>query len=109
MHVLAIVLLLALATMIVARLVEQFVPPLTRYSTLTACGLGVLGAYLADFDAFAGWSIPVREAWIGTVLTGLFIGGLAHVWREAMEMLHGFARKSNDEAEVIEKSHLKAA
>ena len=109
MHVLAIVLLLALATMVVARWFEQIVPPLTSFDALTACGLGVLGAYLADFDAFAGWNIPVREAWIGTVLTGLFIGGLAHVWREAMGMLHGVARKSNDEAEVIEQSHLKAA
>jgi hypothetical protein len=103
-HVLALSLSLGLAVLFVGRWVARMLPEaLSRFEGMSMMALGILAAWLADFDAWAAWDVPVREHWIGIVLTGLAIGGLASVWGELMGFVHGFARKSNDEAEVIER------
>lgn len=110
MHVFAIVLLLALGVMLIGRWVDDFVPILRRLTMLTAVVLGVLSAWLADFDVWAQWSVPVREHWIGIVLTGVLVGGLAHAWHVVLGFVSGMTRKTNDEAEALERTQtLKAA
>ena len=104
MHVLALFLSLGLAVLFVGRWVNRFLPEAIRgFDGLTTMVLGILVAWLADFDAWAAWDVPVREHWVGIGLTGLGIGGLAAVWGELIGYVHGIARKSNDEAEVIER------
>ena len=104
MHVLALSLSLGLAVLFVGRWVTGFLPEaLRRFDGMATMALGVLVAWLADFNAWSAWGIPAREHWVGIVLTGLGIGGLASVWGELMGFVHGIARKSNDEAEVIER------
>ena len=104
MHVLALSLSLGLAVLFVGRWATRFLPEaLSRFDGLAMMVFGVLFAWLADFDAWSAWGIPTREQWVGIVLTGLGIGGLASVWGELLGYVHGVARKSNDEAEVIER------
>ena len=104
MHVLALFLSLGLAVLLVGRLVNRFLPDtIGAFDGLTAMVMGVLVAWLADFDVWSAWDVPVREHWVGIVLTGLGIAGLAAVWGELIGFVHGVARKSNDEAEVIER------
>lgn len=104
MHVLALSLSLGLAVLFMARWVTNLLPGAIRgVDGLAMMVLGVLAAWLADFDAWAAWGVPVREHWVGIALTGLAIGGLASVWGELLGFVHGIARKSNDEAEVIER------
>jgi len=103
-HVLALSLSLGLAVLFVARWTSRLLPASLRgFDGLTTMAVGILVAWLADFNAWAAWGVPVREAWIGIVLTGLGIGGLATVWGELLGFVHGVARKSNDEAEVLER------
>ena len=73
------------------------------FDGLATMVVGILLAWLADFDVWSAWGVPVREHWVGIVLTGLGIGGLAAVWGELLGFFHGITRKSNDEAEVIER------
>ena len=111
MHVLALSLSLGLAVLFVGRLVTRVLPDaVSRFEGLGLMVVGVLFAWLADFDAWSAWGVPVREHWIGIALTGLGIAGVAAVWGELLGFVHGVARKSNDEAEVIERDRgLRAA
>jgi len=109
-HVFAIVLLLALGVMLIGRWVDEFVPRLRRFTTFTMVALGVLTAWFADFDVWEQWAVPVREHWIGIVLTGVLLGGLAHAWHVVLGIVSGMTRKTNDEAEALERTQtLKAA
>lgn len=104
MHVLALSLSLGLAVLFLGRWITRFLPEALRdLDGLAMMTVGILVAWLADFDAWTAWGIPVREPWVGIVLTGLGIGGLALVWGELLGVIHGQARKSNDEAELLER------
>jgi intracellular septation protein A len=109
-HVFAIVLMLALGVMLIGRWVDELVPILRRFTMFTVVVLGVLTAWFADFDVWEQWAVPVRENWIGVVLTGALLGGLAHAWHVVLGFVSGVTRKTNDEAEALERSQtLKAA
>lgn len=104
MHIFALSLSLGLVALLVGRWVTRMLPEaIQRFEGVAFMALGLLLAWLADFNVWNAWSVQVREHWVGIVLTGLGIGGLAMVWGELMGFVHGIARKSNDEAEVIER------
>jgi len=60
-------------------LVDQFAG-MDRIRTLLTFTLGILAAVALDYSLFRGFGITVREAWMGTVGTGLVIGSLAGAW-----------------------------
>lgn len=104
MHVLALSLSLGLAVLFAGRWITRVLPDALRgLDGLAMMAVGILVAWLADFDVWSAWGVPVREPWIGIVLTGLGIGGLAAVWGALLDFVHGMARKSNDEADVLER------
>lgn len=71
---------------------------------LAAIIVGIGLAWLADFNVWELWGLPVREDWIGVTLTGLMLSGFAHFWRDVLGLFSGLVRKYNDEAAVLEKS-----
>jgi len=111
MYVFATAALLGLGVMAFARCVDRYVGGYTHdHSAFVGAVLGVLAAWLADFDVFSHWGVAMREHWIGIVLTGLALGGLAQLCHGVTDMVTGFVRKTNDEADALEKGHgLKAA
>ncbi len=80
MYEFAVVTLLGLVALKVTDLVLENVPGLDRIRTLFIFALGILFAIALDFSLFDGYGIPVREAWMGTVGTGLVIGSLSSAW-----------------------------
>lgn len=76
---------------------------------LVAVGAGIGLAWLANFDMWAQWGVPVRDSSIGVTLTGLALGGVASFWHELLGLLTGLHRKYEDEAEVIEHTELRRA
>jgi protein-S-isoprenylcysteine O-methyltransferase Ste14 len=102
MYVFAIAALLGLGVMALAHCARRYLEQAPEYRSLTVVIFGLLGAWLADFDVFARWGVPVRKHWIGVVLTGLAIAGLAHAWHELLGVFSGLVRKTNDEAEALE-------
>jgi hypothetical protein len=75
--------------------------------SLVAVGAGIGLAWLADFDMWAQWNIPVRAGWIGTTLTGLALGGVAYFFHEVLGFFTGLHRKMDDEAIVLEHSEMR--
>ncbi|MEX0832610.1 MAG: hypothetical protein WD757_08455 [Actinomycetota bacterium] len=98
--------------LIVAKLVDLVrhttgVTPSTRLALAVVAGLGL--AWALDYSMFAGWGITFRELWMGTVATGLAIGGLAALWHEVLDAFSSYARRSHDEATEIESRIPRAA
>lgn len=87
MYHFAVVALLGLATFAVVRLVEDLMPDMVRFRSLLTFVLGVAAAFALDYSMFRGFSIHVREAWLGTAATGLVIGAMAWVWRAVLGYL----------------------
>ncbi len=80
MHEFAVVALLGLVALKVTDLVVDNAPGLDRIRTLFTFTLAVVFAIAIDFSLFDGYGITVREAWMGTVGTGLVIGALSSAW-----------------------------
>ena len=80
MYEFAVVTLLGLVTLKVTDLVLENVPGLDRIRTLFTFALGVVLAIALDYSIFEGFGVQVREAWMGTVGTGLVVGSLASAW-----------------------------
>lgn len=80
MYEFAVVALFGLVALKVTDLLVDAVPGLDRIRTLATFTLAVLLAVALDYSLFAGFGIEVREAWMGTVGTGLVIGSLAGAW-----------------------------
>ena len=96
MYHFAVAALLALATLKVVDLLEGLMPAVSRRRSLLTFALAIAVAVALDFSMFAGYSIPVRETWMGTWGTGLIIGSLATVW----QALFGFLGASGRETPV---------
>jgi hypothetical protein len=80
MYEFAVVTLLGLVALKVTDLVIENVPGLDRIRTLFSFTLAVLFAIALDYSVFEGFGVEVREAWMGTIGTGLVIGSLASAW-----------------------------
>jgi hypothetical protein len=80
MYEFAAVALLGLATLKVVDLLSELVPGIAKVRTLTTFALAVATVLALDYSIFSGFGIAVRDAWIGTVVTGLIIGSLAAAW-----------------------------
>jgi glutamate synthase domain-containing protein 1 len=87
MYEFAVIALLGLAVLKVAELVEEFVPGLVRFHTFLTFLLGITAVVAADYSIFAGYHIPLREAWMGTWATGLIVGSIASAWRVLLGFL----------------------
>ena len=80
MYEFAVVTLLGLVALKVTDLVIENVPGLDRIRTLFSFALAIVLALALDYSVFEGFGVSVREAWMGTVGTGLVIGSLASAW-----------------------------
>ena len=80
MYEFAVVTLLGLVALKVKDLVIETVPGLDRIRTLFTFALGIAMTLALDYSVFEGFGVAVREAWMGTVGTGLVIGSLAAAW-----------------------------
>ena len=80
MYEFAVVTLFGLVALKVTDLVVDLAPGLDRIRTLLTFTLAVVVAVALDYSLFEGFGITVREAWMGTVGTGLVIGSLAGAW-----------------------------
>ena len=87
MYEFAVVTLLGLVALKVTDLVVEVVPGLDKIRTLLTFTLAVVVAVALDFSLFRGFGISVREAWMGTVGTGLVIGSLAGAWASVLGWL----------------------
>lgn len=92
MYEFAVVALLGLATLKVADLLSELVPAISRFRTLATMALGILAVAALDYSVFAGFGVEVRDAWYGSVFTGLIVGSLAPVWAAAIAWLGGAGR-----------------
>jgi hypothetical protein len=100
--------LMGLAVLAVAKVADRYLSLAAEIWAFIMLGLGVGAAWLVDFNLFATWALPVRNAAIGVTLTGLAIGGVAYFWREILDFFGGLYRKYADEAASMEKSeHLR--
>lgn len=98
--------------LLVAKLVDlaghmRSLTPATRLALTMLAGLGL--AWALDYSMFAGWGIHFREAYMGTVGTGLVIGAFAAVWHEGLDLLSSIARRQHDQATEIETRIPRAA
>lgn len=105
MYIFAVVLLLGLAVMAVTMLFERFLRIADELMVGIALLLGIGTAWLADFSLFASWGVVLREEWIAIVLTGLVLGGVAHILYEVIGLIAGVHRKYVDEVVEFEKTH----
>ena len=80
MYEFAVVTLLGLVALKVTDLLVDNAPGLDRIRTLLTFSLAIVFAIALDFSMFEGYGIAVREAWMGTVATGLVIGSLSSAW-----------------------------
>jgi hypothetical protein len=80
MYEFAVVTLLGLVALKVTDLVIENVPTFDRIRTLFTFTLGIAMTLALDYSIFEGFGVTVREAWMGTVGTGLVVGSLAAAW-----------------------------
>ena len=110
MYVFAIAALFGLGVMTLASFADRYLSVERDYHAMVVVALGMVGAWVADFNLFARYNVPVRSHWIGVIVTGLAIAGLARAWHEVLGFFSGLTRKTNDEAAAIERGgSLKAA
>ncbi len=87
MYTFAVTLLLGLALFKIVDLVEDLVPGLAKLHNALTVALGVVGVVALDYSLFEGFGVDVREAWMGTLLTGIVVAGTSSVWRTALHWL----------------------
>ncbi|MEA2844353.1 MAG: hypothetical protein QOJ69_2024 [Actinomycetota bacterium] len=80
MYHFAVVALLGLAILKIADVLVDLVPSLGKTRTLLTFVLAIATTVVLDYSLFAGFGIGLREAWMGTVATGLVAGSLATAW-----------------------------
>ena len=107
MYEFAVVALLGLATLKVVDLLTELVPGIARVRTLATFALAVVAVVALDYSVFSGFGIPVREDWMGTVLTGLIVGSLAGAWQAVLAYLGG-SEVHNGEGRRTERPRIAA-
>ncbi|MFN2504574.1 MAG: hypothetical protein ABR540_10170 [Acidimicrobiales bacterium] len=87
MYEFAVLALLGLATLKVVDLVTELAPGIVRVRTLATFVLALVAIVALDHSMFSSFGVTVREAWVGTVLTGLVVGSLAGAWQAVLGYL----------------------
>lgn len=97
MYTLAVALLLGLALFKIVDAVEDLVPGLARFHSLVTLAIAVVGALVIDYSVFEAFGVTLRQAWMGTVLTGVAVAGTTSIWRA---LLHWLGSSEGEEPEV---------
>ncbi len=88
MYEFATVVLLGLGVLGVTNLIVGLLPDSARFRTLFMFVLAVAGVVALDYSVLAGFGIDIREASMGTWVTGLIVGSLAMAWQTVLAWLH---------------------
>ena len=81
MYDFAIVALLALATLKLVDFLADSIPQLRNLRTLLTFVIGVGATVLIDYSVFSGFGITIRNATVGTWVTGFIVAGMTVPWR----------------------------
>jgi hypothetical protein len=81
MYDFAIVALLALATVKLVDFLTDAVGQLRPFRSLMTFVLAVGGTVLLDYSVFGAWGIDIRDATVGTWVTGFCVAGMTVPWR----------------------------
>jgi hypothetical protein len=93
MYDFAIVALLALATLKLVDFLTDSIPQLRNLRTLLTFVIGVGATVLIDYSVFSGFGITIRNATVGTWVTGFIVAGMTVPWRALFAYLtHDRAR-----------------
>ncbi len=84
MYQFATVALLGLVVLTLTDLLVELVPPVARFRRLATFVLGVTAVVVLDYSVLAGFDISVRDAEMGTWVTGLIVGSLAFAWQAVL-------------------------
>ena len=87
MYTFAVTVLLGLALLKVVDVIVGLAPGLARLRGAVTVGLAVAGAFAVDYSLFEGFGVDLREAWAGTLLTGLVVAGTTSLWRAVLVWL----------------------
>lgn len=87
MYQFAVVALLGLAVLKVVDMIEDLVPGLARFRAVATFAVAVAAVVALDYSVFAGFGVSLRDATIGTWVTGLIVGSLASAWQAALGWL----------------------
>jgi hypothetical protein len=106
MYVFAIAALLGLGILALAMIAERYVLSSERreWWMVLLVALGIVAAWVTEFNMWGLWGVAVRADWIGITLTGLALAGLAVAWYEVLRLLTGLERKLHGEAATLEKA-----
>src|SRR4051794_7530133 len=81
MYEFAIVALLALATLKLVDFLTDAVAQLRPMRSLLTFVVAIAGVLLLDYSVFAGWGVEIRNAAVGTWITGFVVAGMTVPWR----------------------------
>jgi hypothetical protein len=87
MYHFAVIALLALATVKVVDFLTDNVGALERFRSLLAFVVAIGSVWALDYSIFAGFGIAVRDAAVGTWVTGFLVAGMTVPWRAAFAWL----------------------
>ena len=107
MYQFAVVALLGLAVLKVVDLIEELVPGLARFRAVATFVVAVAAVVALDYSVFAGFDVTLRDATIGTWVTGLIVGSLASAWQAALGWL-GSAERGNPASARSERPRIAA-
>ena len=81
MYDFAVVALLALAALKLVDFLSDAVPQVQKMRSLLTFVVAVGGTVLLDYSVFRAWGIDIRNATVGTWVTGFIVAGLTVPWR----------------------------
>jgi hypothetical protein len=72
---------MALATLKLVDFLSENVPLLDRMRSLLTFVVAIVGVWAIDYSVFAGLGVSVRNATLGTWVTGFIVAGMTVPWR----------------------------
>lgn len=104
MEAFGVIVLLGLAVLVVCGIAARYVGMARELTAAAVVVLGILTAWITDFDLFAVWGLTIRNHALGLVFTGLIVAGAAYFWQPLLAFFEAYARKQSDEAQTLEKT-----